>query len=360
MTVVAVDGRSLAGGARGVAQYLAGMLAAVEPDLELRVLLPRGARLPAGLGANVVAVRHPAPSRVLHGAGAIAGRPRLDRLAGGADVVWLPAPAPVAVGDVPIVLTVHDLSFLERPGDFTRYERLWHRLARPGPLARRAARVLADTAATAELVRVRLGVEAVVVPAGAGDPGPPADAAAVTAVRERYGLPERYFLFVGALEPRKAVDRLVAALPAGEALALAGTGRLAESLRGPAVHLLGAVGRAEKGALYAGARAVVLPSWLEGYGYPPLEGYAHGTPAIVSDLPALRETAGAGALYVPPGDLVALSAALRDLAGDDALRARLAAGGAEALAARTWEASGRALSAALRAATDDSSGGPAR
>ena len=117
---VAVDGRSLGGAARGVREYLAGMLAAVGPELELRVVLPRGARLPAGLGEYVVAVRHPAPSRLLHGAGAVARRPRLERLAGGADVVWLPAPAPVAVGyGTPLALTIHDVSFLERPGDFT-------------------------------------------------------------------------------------------------------------------------------------------------------------------------------------------------------------------------------------------------
>jgi alpha-1,3-rhamnosyl/mannosyltransferase len=110
------------------------------------------------------------------------------------------------------------------------------------------------------------------------------------------------------------------------------------------------VSRADKGALLAGARAVVLPSWNEGYGYPPLEGYAHGTPAIVSDLPALRETAGDGALFVPPGDVLALGGALRRLAADDELRAALAAAGARALSARTWEASGRALAAVLREA----------
>jgi glycosyltransferase involved in cell wall biosynthesis len=346
VTVVAVDGRSLAGGARGVGHYLGGMLGALE--VEARVVLPRGARLEPRPG--VAGVHNPAPSRLLHGAGAITGRPRLDRLAGGADVVWLPAPAPVAVGDVPIVLTVHDLSFLERPGDFTRYERLWHRLARPAALARRAAVVVAVTEDTAARLRERLGIEAIVVGAGAGDPGPPAGPEAVEAVRRRYGLPERYFLFVGALEPRKAVDRLVAALPRGEAVVLAGTGRLAGSLRGPGVHVLGPVGRADKGALLAGARAVVLPSWNEGYGYPPLEGYAHGTPAIVSDLPALRETAGGGAVYVPPGDVAALADALRELANDEPRRRQLAERGAAALDGRTWATSARALRAVLEEA----------
>jgi glycosyltransferase involved in cell wall biosynthesis len=351
---VAVDGRSLGERGRGVARYLAGMLSALPAGLELRVVLPRGAVLPPGLGANVVGVRHAAPSRMLHGAAAIARRPRLERIADGADLVWLPAPAPVAVGrGTPMALTLHDLSFLERPGDFTSYERLWHRLARPRALARRAARVMAVSEDTARRARERFGLDPArvcVVPAGPGDRGPRAGPGDVTAARTRHGLPDRYFVFVGALEPRKAVDRLVAALPAGEALVVVGGGRLADALRGPGVHRVGPVDGAEKAALYAGALAVVLPSWCEGYGYPPLEGYAQGTPAIVSDLPALRETAGAGAVYVPPGDVTALAAALREVAADEALRARLIAGGSAALATRSWEAAGAALHAALEEA----------
>jgi glycosyltransferase involved in cell wall biosynthesis len=328
-----VDGRSLSGEGRGVACYTAGLLealAAVAPDVEIRVLRPRSA--------------------VLHGSAAVLGRPRLDRLVGPVDVVWLPAPAPVAVGrGTPVALTLHDLSFLERPGDFTRYERLWHRLARIERLARRSARVLPISVATAAAARERLGLAAdrvVVVPAGPGDPGRPVSAETVAAVTARYG---RYYLFVGALEPRKGVDRLVAAHEGIDAaLVIAGEGRL--RVRGRGVHVLGRVTREQKAALYAGALAVVLPSWCEGYGYPPLEGYAHGAPAIVSDLPALRETAGAGALYVPPGDVGALRAAMRELAGDEALRRRLAAGGAAALRDRTWEASARALRAALEEA----------
>jgi glycosyltransferase involved in cell wall biosynthesis len=330
---VGVDGRSLAGGGRGVAQYLTGMLRALE-GVELRIALPPGAALPDGIEAEVVRLR--APSRVVHGAGALVGRPRLDRLLGGVDVVWLPAPAPVAVGRAPYALTLHDLSFLERPGDFTPYERAWHRLARVGRLARRAARVIAVSRATAAAARERLGVDSVVVPAGPGDPGP-SDATPRTG---------RYFLYVGALEPRKAIAELVAAHEGlDEALVLAGEGRVRAHGRG--VEVVGRVSREEKAALYAGALAVVLPSWCEGYGYTPLEGYAHGTPAIVSDLPALRETAGGGARYVPPGDVGALSAAMRELAGDEALRQRLAAAGAAALRERTWEASAAALREAL-------------
>jgi glycosyltransferase involved in cell wall biosynthesis len=348
---VAVDGRSLGGSARGIAQYLTGMLGALDDDLELRVVLPRGARLPVARD-NVVAVHHPAPSRVLYGSAALTGRPRLDRLAGVADVVWLPAPAPVAVGDVPSVLTVHDLNFLERPRQYTPYERIWHRLARPRALVEQAARVVTNTADVGAEVRARFGVDAIVVPAGPGDPGPAVGPEEIEAVRARHGLPERYFLFVGALEPRKAPDLLVVAhrLAGGADLVFAGEGRLASELRGPGVHVLRRVSREDKAALYAGALAVVLPSWSEGYGYPPLEGYAHGTPAIVSDLPALRETAGDGALYFPPGGVGSLVGVLKEVANDDGLRARLAAAGRAALAARSWETGGRALSAVLREA----------
>jgi glycosyltransferase involved in cell wall biosynthesis len=349
---VGVDGRSLAGDGRGVAAYAAGMLSALD-GRELRVLLPRGAALPACAAAEPVP--HPAPSRLLHGAAAVARRPRLERLVGGADVVWLPAPAPVAIGHgTPIVLTVHDLSFLERPQDFTRYERAWHKLARTRAVARRAARVVTDTEAAARSVRERLGVpedRIAVVGAGPGDPGAPVTPREIAAARARHGLPERYLLYLGALEPRKAVDVLAAAharAGADAALVLAGEGRLVP--RGPGIHALGRVARADKAALLAGALAVVLPSRVEGYGYPPLEGYAHGTPAIASDLPALRETAGGGAVYVRPGDVAALVGALRELAHDEPRRRRLAERGAAALAGRTWEASARALHAVLEAA----------
>jgi glycosyltransferase involved in cell wall biosynthesis len=318
---VGVDGRSLAGERRGIGHYTAGMVEALRAlDVDVKVLVPRGRQ----------------------------GRPRLDRRLAPVDVLWLPAPAPVAISTAPYVLTVHDLSFLERRQDFTRYERLWHRLARIDALVRGAAAVVALTGDTARRAAAHFGVNVNVVPGGPGDPGPPPNPEAVLTMRERFG---PYFLYVGALEPRKGLDRLVAAHAGLEtALVIAGEGRLGPTLRAPGVHVLGRVDRAEKAALYAGALAVVLPSWREGYGYPPLEGYAHGTPAIVSDLPALRETAGEGALYVPAGDVAALAAAMRTLAGDDALRRRLADGGAAALRGRTWEASGRVLRAVLEAA----------
>ncbi|HYH90934.1 MAG TPA: glycosyltransferase family 1 protein [Solirubrobacteraceae bacterium] len=333
---VGVDGRSLVGGgARGVAYYTAALLealAAAYPDDEYRVLLPRGA---AVLPRGAVPVRNPLPARALFGAAAVFRRPGLDALLGGCDVVWAPAPAPLAVGNAPFVLTVHDRSWEERPQDFTRYERLWHRAARPRGLARRAERVLCDTEVVCgELIREwglepsRVRTVPLAPRAMAAGPAPEVD---------------RYFLFVGALEPRKAPDVLVDGFRRARErgldaeLLIAGTGRL--SPEGPGVRRLEV--ESDLGALYAGALAVVLPSWLEGFGLPPVEGLAAGAPAIVSDLPVLREVLGEGALYVRPGDPEALADAFLEVAGDAGLRARLLAAGQAKIAPLSWAETAR-------------------
>ena len=339
---VGVDGRSLVGGgARGVAHYTAALLEALVsayPDDEYRVLLPRGeATVPAG----VHAVRHELPARMLFGAAAVAGRPRLDTLLGDCDVVWAPAPAPLAVGATPFVLTVHDRSWEIRPQDFTPYERLWHAATRPRRLARRAARVLCDT----EVVRGELIREWGLDP-GRVRTAPLAPRRLTTASSPSA---HRYFLSVGALEPRKAPDVLVAgfrlARERGLAaeLIVAGDGRV--NVEAPGVRRLGHV--EDLGSLYAGALAVVLPSWIEGFGLTPVEGIAAGAPAIVSDLPVLREVLGDGALYVTPGDASGLGDALLRVAGDPALRERLLAAGREAIAPLSWAETARRTRAVL-------------
>jgi glycosyltransferase involved in cell wall biosynthesis len=382
--IVGIDGRSLARGRepRGVAHYtasLAGALAGGFPADDWRLLVPGGEPGRPVPGTETIASR--LPSRVAFGASALVGRPRLDRMLRGPDVVWAPAPAPLATSrDVPVVLTIHDLSFEERPGDYTPYERLWHRLGRLDSLARRAERVIAvsETTRRATLARWDLDPERVAtVRSGVTRPAAPPDP---EAARARLGLPKRYYLFVGALEPRKAPDLLARAFARARRggleadLVFAGSGRLARALEGPGVHLLGSRGRPDLEALYAGALALVLPSHAEGFGWPPLEAAACGTPSIVSDIPIFHETLGQGsdpsqklckqgsdpsrevckrseaAVFVAPGDEAALAGALSDLAGDPARRERLAAAAARAIEPLTWERAARETHACLAAA----------
>ncbi|HEY6761391.1 MAG TPA: glycosyltransferase, partial [Baekduia sp.] len=142
-------------------------------------------------------------------------------------------------------------------------------------------------------------------------------------------------------EPRKGLDVLAegwrrAALD-GVELLVAGEGRVAV----PGARHLGHVSDAELHGLYAGALAVVLPSYLEGFGLPPREAAAHGTPAIVSDIPTLRLP---GTLRFPPGDAGALADALRRL---EAERPRLVA---ELPPPRSWADAARDLRAVLEEA----------
>ena len=167
-------------------------------------------------------------------------------------------------------------------------------------------------------------------------PGPPIDPA--------LGVPGEYLLYVGALEPRKGIEVLLAAYAAARdrglraSLVLAGDGPLAAGLGAPpGVVRTGRVDDSTLAALYAGALATVLPSWLEGFGFTPLESLAAGTPVVVSDLEPLRETLGDAALFVAPGDADALAGALCDVAGDAALRERLLAGAPAALAPLSWD-----------------------
>lgn len=346
---IAVDGRHLAAG-RGVARYTRALLeelVALFPDEDWRVFVP--GREPVDAPTDLR--RHPLAGRLVFGAAALTGRPRLDRLVGGADVVWAPAPAPLALSaGVPLVLTVHDLSWVRRPADFTRYELLWHRLARPRALTARAARVLAVSEATRRDLLAAWDLppdRVVVVPSGPG-----MGHGAVTPLEDD----QPYFLAVGALEPRKAPELLARAHARARArgleahLVFAGEGRLARAVIGPTVHVTGWITDAELRGLYRRALAVVHPALLEGFAFPPVEGLIHGTPAIVADLPVHAETVGDGALRVAPGDEEALATALLDLEREAALRVRLVAAGAEAVERLSWRAAARSTFEQLRLA----------
>ncbi|MGZ4180816.1 MAG: glycosyltransferase family 4 protein [Solirubrobacteraceae bacterium] len=353
---VGVDARHLAAH-RGVARYSGALLDALArefPDDRWALFVPGSAQHPAVESLrghpNVEVHRHRFASRPLFGAAAVARRPRLDRLIGDPlDLVWMPAPAPVAVSaSVPLVLTVQDLSFERRPRDFTAYERLWHLLARPRSLARRAARVIVLARSTGDEIAATWGipVERIeVVAPGVALPDPAPDPAPV--LHELCLDPGGYLLAVGALEPRKAPELLAQALARAREqgltadLVFAGEGRLAEQVGGPGVRVLGQVGDDQLDALYRGALALVVASLLEGYGLPLREALARGVPAVVSDLPSFSEELSPAVVRVAPGDRDALASALLRIGLDEGLRSGLAKAARGTVDGLTWEAAAR-------------------
>jgi glycosyltransferase involved in cell wall biosynthesis len=190
------------------------------------------------------------------------------------------------------VVTLHDLVPLKRPGEYLRTGlrfRLRYRAVK------RARRVIVPTHAVAGDARALLGIEPVVIAEAPAPVFAPRDPAGV---RKRFALPDEYLLWVGGLEhpdPRKRVAELAAA-PRTLPLVLAGPhGAWAREL--PDVLLTGHVSDEELAALYTGARALVFPSDDEGFGLPPVEALACGTPVVASDLPALREVLGDRATF---------------------------------------------------------------
>jgi glycosyltransferase involved in cell wall biosynthesis len=257
------------------------------------------------------------------------------------------------------VVTIHDLvSFLfpeTVPKKYSMYMRLMTRLA-----VRSADRIIAVSHATKLDLEHVLHVPAdrivVIHEAVAPEFGKPVRAAAVEAVAARYALHRPYCLFVGNLEPRKNLPRLIEAFAQARArgaaavrahqLVLAGRrGWLydgifraveAHGLAGEVV-LTDYVAPADLPALYAGATCFVFPSVYEGFGLPVLEAMACGTPVIASRVGAIPEVAGDAALLVDNSHAGALAAAIETVVTDEGLRAELAARGRSRVGAFAWD-----------------------
>jgi len=251
-------------------------------------------------------------------------------------------------------VTVHDLSFERFPQLFHRANRLY--LGAMVRLSvRLAARVIAVSASTRRELVELLGVperKIEVIPNGVEPWFRPLPAEEVARFRAEKGLPERFILHLGTLEPRKnigalldAYETLLARRPSAPRLVLAGraTPDAAEWLRrltsAPlAAHAshLGYVPDEEQEALYAGARVLVLPSLDEGFGLPALAAMSAGVPVIASARGALPEVVGRGGTLIDPERPGELADALERIITDDQWAFSQGAAGLERACAFSW------------------------
>jgi glycosyltransferase involved in cell wall biosynthesis len=279
--------------------------------------------------------------------------PPVEWFAGGPfDVVQSARPTLVPARSGIRLITVHDLDFLDHP-ERTQPEFIGPYAALATRHAREADHVIAISAYTAGEVEARLGVpQSRITVCRPGRPAwpvrhttPPASVA--------------YLLFMGTLEPRKnlgglleAYGRLIARNPQAPPLLLVGRAMpqsapiLAAIQQAPfagrVIHR-GYVADAERPGLFAGATALVLPSFTEGFGLPVLEAMTVGVPVVASDRGALPEVLGDAGLLVSPDDPDELAAALQRIVTDSALAQTLGARGARRALIFDWTASAQGL-----------------
>jgi glycosyltransferase involved in cell wall biosynthesis len=208
---------------------------------------------------------------------------------------------------VPMVVTLHDLIPLKRRGE---YLRTGLRFRMRYLAVQRATRIIVPTDVVAADAIDSLGIapeRLAVIPEAAARAFHRRSDSEIAAVRERFDLPDRYLMWVGGLrtpDPRKRIAALARA-PRTLPLVLVGpAGPWAQQL--PDVQLTGAVDDDELAAIYSGAHALVFPSDDEGFGLPPVEALACGTPVAACDVPALREVVGSRVRLSAVGDLEGL------------------------------------------------------
>lgn len=380
---IGIDIRSLAAGRRtGVEEYTIGLLRELfrmggeheyvlffnawgkaEPDLSW-----------AEGFSNVSVKRFRIPNKLLNLSLWYLKRPFLDQLIGGVDVFFMPNLNFAAFSKgVKVIVTAHDLSFEFFPETFSRKQRLWHFAVNFRSLLRRANAVIAVSKSTKDDLVTRYGIPETkihVIHSGIDERFAPMDRndLSLLAVQEKYHLPYKFILYLGTIEPRKNLGALLSAFEVlhraavGEDLAryelvLAGRpGWKYEELfrsidRSPIkekIRVLGFVEDSDKPALYNLASVFVYPSLYEGFGFPPLEALACGTPVIASHSASLPEVVGEAGVLIDPYRPDEILQALRGVLGDKTYQATLRE---RALAKRryfTWYQAGQSFLDLLR------------
>ncbi len=179
---------------------------------------------------------------------------------------------------------------------------------------------------------------------------PVTDRARISAVLQKYSLPDAYLLYLSTLQPRKNLERLVTAYAnSGVALPLVLAGKQGwlsegilatieglDSAVADRIFLPGFIDEDDKAALLSGATALLYPSLYEGFGFPLLEAQACATAVLAANSSSLPEIAGDSALLIDPLDVDAIATGIQQLVADEALRQRLVAAGAQNVARFTW------------------------
>ncbi len=371
---VAIDYTAALYQAAGIGRFVRNLVAAlaeVDPNTEYLLVYadpPHGASPILPKAPNFVGRRIPLPERALAALWHRLAIPApVDLITGPVDIFHSPDFVLPPVRRGAKVLTVHDLAFLLRPECADARLRDYLEKTVPRSVAR-ADFILADSINTQDDLICLLGVppaKVEVVPGGVEATFTPVrDPELLDPIRQRISGGAPFILSVGMIEPRKNLVRLIEAFErfkerhhAPHKLVLAGKrgwlsdgiyGRAASSPISSEILFPGFVAEADLPALYSAADLFAYPSLYEGFGLPPLEAMACGTPVIASQSASLPEVVGGAALMVDPENTDEIAEALGKVLDDIDLQARMASQGLEQAKQFTWRASAEKMVAVYK------------
>ena len=306
------------------------------------------------------------PNKLLNFAFWYLNWPKINRLVGGADIVFFPNIIFGAVSaKTKMLVTIHDLSFERYPQYFCLKRRLWHLLVNSKKICQRADRLIAVSQSTKQDIVKLYGIEekkiklihsAIAENFRIIDRNDPK----LIAVKEKYKLPFKFILYLGTIEPRKNIGGLVRAYDYLQELAqktgdlelakyhlvIAGSDgwlgkKIFQEIDGAKfrekIILPGFIENEDKVFVYNLATLFVYPSFFEGFGFPPLEAMACGVPVITSRNSSLAEVCGKGAILIDPDKPKEIALAMKQILESKMLGEKLIKAGLENSQRFSWK-----------------------
>lgn len=288
------------------------------------------------LNAEMVQTRY--PNKILNLLFKIFQWPKIEHFIPNTKTLFLPNWNLLPISkSVRLVLTVHDLSPILMPEMYGWKSRIWHKLINIPNLLKRADKLIAVSNFTKVSLEQKLQIDAkkiVVAPLGVDTARfhQNIEVDILRSVRNKYNLPGRFILFLGTVEPRKNLHRILEAFELlGDPVHLVIAGQLGwkykkvltqiyNSKKKTFIHFLGYVKEEDKPALMKLAEVFLWPSLYEGFGLPLLESMAVGTPVITSSVASIPEVVGDSAMLIDPYKVEAITEGLQTLLNSNELK----------------------------------------